>query len=151
MLSAWRIVKAKYAANAFSGQGARQDPGRWNSLGIPVVYTAGSQALAALEMLVHIDDSDLLSHYRLIRVMFDETMVFTGSKALPTDWNRRSPLRITRSIGDQWARTNRSAVMQIPSVIVPGECNFLLNPLHPDFSKLSIGKPEPFRFDPRLR
>lgn len=151
-LTAWRIVKARQAARAFDGEGARRFGGRWNSKGTPMVYTAGSQALAVLELLVHLQDSDLLKHYRLIPVTFDDVMVrIQDSRALPGNWKRRPTPASVRAIGDAWAAAGDSVVLQVPSAVVPVENNYLLNPLHRDFSKLLIGSPQPYRFDPRLR
>jgi RES domain-containing protein len=150
-ITAWRIVKARFAASAFDGEGARRFAGRWNSKGTPMVYTAGSQALAVLELLVHLEDSDLLKHYRLIPVTFDERLVQAlGTKSLPANWKRRPTPISVRAIGDAWIASSESVVLKVPSVIVPGESNYLLNPRHPDFAKLSIGRPQPYRFDPRL-
>lgn len=117
-----------------------------------MVYTAGSQALAVLEILVHLDSSKLLEHYRLIPVVFDNSMVRAiERKNLPTDWKRRPAPPSVRAIGDAWVESGRSVVLQVPSVVVPGEKNYLLNVLHPDFPRLLIGKPQPYRFDLRLR
>lgn len=116
-----------------------------------MVYTAGSQALAVLEMLVHVEASDLLKHYRLIPVTFNETMVrVLDPKTLPANWRRRPTPASVRAIGDEWVRSNQSAVLQVPSVVVPGESNYLVNIRHPDFSGIVIGKPRAYRFDPRL-
>ncbi len=151
-VTAWRIVKAKHAAGAFTGEGARRFGGRWNSKGTPMVYTAGSQALAALEMLVHLDASDLLKHYRLIPVTFDQSTVkLLAPASLPANWKRRPTPQTVRAIGDEWVRLAQSVVFQVPSVLVPGESNYLLNPIHTDFAKLVIGKPQSFRFDRRLK
>jgi len=150
-LTAWRIIKARFAASAFDGEGARRFGGRWNSKGTPMVYTAGSQALAVLEMLVHLEASDLLKYYRLIPVTFDEMMLeAVDRKTLPANWRRRPTPAGIRAIGDAWAASAESVVLRVPSVIVPAESNFLLNPIHPDYVKLKIGKPQPFRFDVRL-
>ena len=117
-----------------------------------MVYTAQSQALAVLEMLVHIDASDLLRHYRLISVSIDKAMVQVVDPAsLPQNWRRRPAPAWLRSIGDRWVASDESAVLQIPSVVVPGERNFLVNILHPDFRRLTIDRPVPFRLDPRLK
>lgn len=151
-MTAWRIVKAKFAAHAFEGEGARRFGGRWNSKGTAMVYTAGSQALAVLEMLVHLEASDLLKHYRLVPVTFDQMMVKVLSPAnLPANWKRRPTPATVRAIGDKWVASAQSVILQVPSVIVPCESNYLLNPTHPDFGKLVIGKPQAFRFDRRLK
>ena len=151
-LTAWRIVKAKHAAGAFDGEGARRFGGRWNSKGTPMVYTASSQALAALEMLVHLEADDLLRHYRLIPVAFDEAMVkVLDTGILSVNWKRRPTPATVRAVGDAWIASLESVVLKAPSVVVPDESNYLLNPVHPDFDKVVIGKPQPFRFDRRLR
>jgi RES domain-containing protein len=75
MIPAWRIVKRKHARAAFSGEGARRYGGRWNSAGVAIVYTAGSQSLAALEMVVHLGSSELLDHYLVFEVGIDESLV----------------------------------------------------------------------------
>ena len=149
MPEAWRIVKEKRAATAFSGKGAADSGGRWNSPGVPVVYTSCSKALAALENLVHLNPP-VLFKYVAIRVEFEDTLVEPFPlKKLPTDWQLEPPPPATQQIGDAWVREARSAVLALPSVIT-GEINYLFNPTHPDFKKIRIGKPEPFTFDPRL-
>ena len=150
MPEAWRIVKRKHAATAFSGRGAADHGGRWNSRGVPVVYASGNKSLAALESLVHLNPP-VRFKYVAIRVKFDAALVeIFPVKSLPTGWRREPPPPSTQAIGDAWVRAGRSAVLELPSVIVSGEPNYLLNPAHPGFKKISIGKPEPFAFDPRL-
>jgi RES domain-containing protein len=151
MLTAWRIVKAKYANRAFDGEGARLYGGRWNSVGTPMVYTSQSVSLAVLEMLVHLEDTSVLAAYRLCAVTFDEALLETvGEKMLPPNW--RDPLAppALQHLGDDWVQSRRSAVLRVPSVVVPSEYNYLLNPLHPQFAKLEFGAPLPFEFDSRL-
>ena len=131
-LTAWRIIKRRHIKTAFSGSGARKYGGRWNSPGVTVVYTAETQSLAVLEVLVHLDSPELLQKYLLISVEIDES------------------LGKLRSIGDRWILAGTSAVLRVPSALIPAENNFLLNPLHPGFRKLRIRKPVNFRFDPRL-
>ena len=117
-----------------------------------MVYTAGSQALAVLEMLVHLEASELLKHYRLIAVEFDQAlMMVLDPKTLPANWKRRPTPASVRAIGDEWVASARSAVLQVPSIVIPGENNYLINIAHPEFRKLVIGKPRPYRFDPRLK
>ena len=150
MPEAWRIVKEKRAATAFSGEGAVKTGGRWNSRGVPVVYTSSTQSLAALETLVHLNPP-VPFKYVAFRVEFDNALVEQVSlKNLPADWQVEPPPPSTKALGDVWVREARSAVLALPSVIISGEPNYLLNPAHPDFKSISIGKPERFAFDPRL-
>ena len=150
MLEAWRMVKGKHAATAFSGEGASKTGGRWNSRGVPVVYASATRSLAALETLVHLNPL-VRFEYQIIRVEFDESLVerLTHS-ALPRNWKAEPPPVSTRRLGNEWARARRSAILAVPSVIVPDETNFVLNPAHPDFRKLAIGPAVAFSFDPRL-
>ena len=148
MKQAWRMVKEKPAATAFRGEGAWLYGGRWNSAGTSVVYTSGSQALAALESLVHLNPP-VIFKYLAIPIEFDDALVEKVA-ALPADWTEEPPPPATKAIGDLWVKEARSAVLELPSVIILGEPNYLLNPAHPDFQKIIIGKPQPFSFDPRL-
>lgn len=116
-----------------------------------MIYTAQSQALAVLEMLVHLDSPDLLSKYVLFEISIDPSYVIdTAFASLPRNWRANPiPARV-QAIGDAWVAGGPSAVLRVPSALVPGESNFLLNPRHPDFGKLRIHKPIPFQYDPRL-
>lgn len=148
---AWRITKRKHARYAFTGEGAREFGGRWNNPGTAIVYTAQSQSLAALEMLVHLDSPELLQKYVLLGVEIDDALVtHVPLSQLPRNWRTDPPPAQVRAIGDEWVLAGTSAVLGLPSALVPGENNFLLNPSHPDFLKLRIGKAVVFRFDPRL-
>jgi RES domain-containing protein len=149
MLRAWRIVKERHAATAFDGEGARLHGGRWNSVGVRVVYASGSKSLAALESLVHLP-RPVTARYVVIPVDIDEGLVevFPAGR-LPAGWTAEPPSPVSQRIGDVWVRAGRSAVLALPSVLTR-ETNYLLNPAHPDFGKLHPGKPEPFSFDPRL-
>ena len=150
-MTAWRITKRKHARHAFSGEGAREFGGRWNNPGTAVVYTAQSQSLAALEMLVHLDSADLLEKYVLLAADFDRSLVkVVDASNLPRNWRADPPPAQVRSVGDEWVLGGSSAVLQVPSVLVPGENNFLLNPGHQDFARIGFGTPLAFRFDARL-
>jgi RES domain-containing protein len=152
ILTVWRIIKRKHAKTAFTGEGARLYGGRWNSPGVAVIYTAQSQSLAALEMLVHLDSSELLDQYVIFGVDVEGSLI-RGVEAskLPRDWRADPSPPGLKAIGDEWVAAGSSAVLRVPSVLVAGESNFLINPRHSDFSKLRIGEPVPFRFDPRLK
>lgn len=150
-VSAWRIVKRKLAKDAFSGEGARRFGGRWNSPGVPMVYAAQSQSLAALEILVHLESPRLLDRYVVIEVRMDPGLITRVDESkLPRDWQAEPPLPGLQAIGDGWVASHASPVLEVPSSIIPAESIFLLNPLHRDFQNLAIGKPAPFRLDPRL-
>lgn len=147
---AWRLVREKHAATAFNGEGAALYGGRWNSRGNRVVYASINLSLAALETLVHLNPR-MFFRYLAFPVDFDESLVEKAEiSGLPADWREEPPPPSSQRFGDEWLREARSAVIELPSVIVPGESNYLLNLSHPGFQAVSIGKPEPFSFDPRL-
>jgi RES domain-containing protein len=116
-----------------------------------MVYLASSLALAALELLVHIDYEHALTSHMAIPVSFDDTLVLKVSDTdLGKNWYTVGQRPHTRAIGDAWATSNASAVLAVPSAVIPVEMNYLLNPQHPDFFQVTIGVAQPFRFDPRL-
>ena len=138
-------------AAAFDGQGAAENPGRWNLPGVAVVYTAGSRSLASLEVLVHTEDTRLLAdvQWMMIPVAIDEQLIEIA-KHLPEDWRQLPAPASTREFGSRWVMQARSPGLQVPSIVVDGEFNYVLNPRHADFRQLKIGAPVSFSFDPRL-
>jgi RES domain-containing protein len=152
-ITAWRIVKARLRNRAFDGQGAQIAGGRWNKIGIPMIYTADSLALAALEIIVHLSAPDLLKiRYVRIPVQFDSRLVTTLNFAdLPNDWDSFPPPESTQQIGTEWALKKKSLILKVPSAVIREEFNYLINPAHPDFNLLSIGKAAVFAFDPRVK
>jgi RES domain-containing protein len=145
---AFRIVKRQFAGRAFSGVGARLFGGRWNSNGTPVVYAAGSLSLALLEWRVHLGQWPP-PEVVVIPIEFDHRLVWVPAR-LPAGWKQYPAPRATAAFGDAWVKSRRSVVMRLPSVIVPSEWNYVINPNHPDFSKLVIGRPQRLKPDPRL-
>ena len=125
--------------------------GRWNTAGKRIVYTAGSQSLAILEMLAHLDSSEVLGHYTFFRVEFEALAVEEITAAmLPKNWRSYPAPRKVQEIGDAWVEKAATPVLLVPSAIVPVESNFLLNPGHPGFATLTISGPLAYRFDARL-
>src|SRR5258706_2938360 len=111
MSGAWRIVKEKHAAKAFSGEGAAKTGGRWNSRGAAVVYTSGTKSLAALENLVHLNPP-VSFKYVAIRIKFDDALVeIVPAKALPADWQTEPPPPATKALVDDWGWEIRSAIL----------------------------------------
>lgn len=141
MPTAWRIVKKGHAESAFDGEAARRYGGRWNSPGTAVVYVTESRALALLEVLAGIRSMRPSSAYVLIPVHFDEAVIRARDlNQLPDEWNQSPPQPSVQRIGD-WVSQQQSVILEVPSVIVPGEHNYLLNPAHPDFGRIEIGAP----------
>jgi len=150
MLTVWRLVTARFSDTAFSGEGARLYGGRWNLKGVPVIYTSATQSLAMLEMLVQ--DEPLRARYVMIPATLPKGMKVERlvPEQLPTDWRSLAARQQLQALGTDWARRRSSAVLAVPSAVIPSETNYLLNPLHPSFAKLEIGKPQDFVTDLRL-
>ena len=151
MITAWRICKTKWVRSAFDGRGAAESPGRWNSSGTSIIYTAESRSLASLEVLVHAEDTSLLAAMTMVAIpiSFAENLIEAPAK-FPVDWRDLPAPVSTRAFGDAWIASSHSAILRVPSVVTTGEFNYLLNPNHPDFARINVGKPEPYSFDSRL-
>ncbi|MEO8409000.1 MAG: RES domain-containing protein [Propionivibrio sp.] len=149
-LTVWRLVTARFADSAFSGEGARRYGGRWNHKGVPMVYTAGAQSLAMLEMLIQ--DQPLRARYVIIPATLVKGLKVEHitPEQLPTDWRSLAAREHLQTIGTDWAKRRSSAVLAVPSAVIPSETNYLLNPQHPSFAKIEVGKPEDFVTDLRL-
>jgi RES domain-containing protein len=151
LISAWRITKQKHTKSAFTGEGAFLYGGRWNSPGKGVVYAAESRALALVEILVHLNSAGLLAKYVVFQVEIDKPFIaHLEPLELPTNWQVEPAPKQLQMLGDAWLDSQRSPVLRVPSAIVGGEFNYLLNPLHVDFSKLRIHRPEKLAIDERL-
>ncbi len=140
----YRLAKAAFAA--LDGEGARLFGGRWNSAGRPMIYAAASPSLAVLEVLVHLDlPLDLMpDDYRLLTIEAPDDA--------PRERLDQSPYsaEACRAAGDDFLERGAALVLLVPSVVVPQERNALINPRHPDVSRLRLIDDEPFGFDPRL-
>jgi len=147
----FRLAKAKYSHD-FSGKGAEKTGGRWNSKGVSIVYTSESRALCTAEIAVHTPLGLLPTDYEIITIELPDSIKIRtlAIKNLPSDWNSIPHSGSTQEIGDEFIRQNKTAVFKVPSALVPGDFNYLLNPKHDDFAKVKIKKTEVFGFDLRL-
>lgn len=152
MIKAWRIVKAKHKKNAFNGAGCQFVSGRWHDLMVPMVYCSDSQALAALETFVHLQEEAKHIKYVFFEIQIPKIVIqnIESITTLPKLWRMQPPSNNAKRIGSDWVSSNRCAVLSVPSSILPASRNYLLNPNHSDINKLIINKPEPFSFDSRL-
>ncbi len=151
-LSLWRISKRKYADTAFSGEGARRVGGRWNSRGQGMVYTSGTLSLAALEVFVHMEVEDVATMLAWIRVDVptEVEIGYLEVAQLHPDWRNIPAPAVVATMGDNWFRSGSTAILAVPSVVIPIEFNYLINPSHPDFARLKLSSPQAFELDPRL-
>jgi RES domain-containing protein len=146
----WRIARAAHAA--FDGEGARRYGSRWTLRGVPAVFTSATLSLAALERFVHTDSdlepTDLLATPADIRDDLASDVVEID--ALPRDWRTFPAPPALADIGSRWFRAANTPVLSVPSVVIPHERNFVLNPTHREFAQIVIGRSEPFSFDPKM-
>ncbi len=146
---AYRLATVQYADD-LSGEGASIYGGRWNPAGIKAVYTSQSISLSILEILAKTRAKTTPVDYQLIILEFPENlMTAIRISQLKEGW--KSHVEYTQWIGEEFLKDNKSLVMQVPSAIVERENNFILNPLHKDFSKVKIKETEALNLDKRLR
>ncbi len=152
MISAFRLCKTRHVATAMTGEDARLAGGRWNSPGLAVVYSSASLSLATLEVLVHLEDPEVfVKLFSWLRLEIPEELVEkTEISNLALDWCSPEAGAAPRAFGNAWLKSMRSAVLAVPSVVTPGEWNYLLNPAHLRFSEIWVGLAVPFEPDPRL-
>jgi RES domain-containing protein len=160
MALVWRIATdtPDYTADDLTGTGAKRSGGRWNRVGVAVTYAAASAALACLETLVHLGPHALPLNRYLVRIdipddVFAARTLFENlaPAAKRIGWDAEPAGRVSLDLGDEWVTTGRSAVLDIPSVIIPEERNFLINPAHPDAAAIMASKLRRFDYDRRLR
>jgi RES domain-containing protein len=125
--------------------GAAVAGGRWNEKGVPAVYASSTLSLSCLEIMVHIKEPRLPADYVWVRI--DIPAELMGEPLTPGDPADEFQCR---RMGTEWARRQRSAAVEVPSVIIPIEKNVLLNPAHPQFAGIAVSEPVRFRFDPNL-
>jgi RES domain-containing protein len=147
----FRLAKEAYAKD-LSGAGAEKSGGRWNSKGNAMLYTSESRALCMLEVAVHIPLHLIPSDYWLVTLEIPGTIpvLEINPKNLPPDWTAIPPANSTQETGDHFLHDAKYGLMKVPSVVVPGDFNWLVNPLHPMVKKVKIIATEPFKFDGRL-
>lgn len=151
-VSAFRLVKRKWAHQAFDGEGTRWQGGCWNSQGNPCVYLAGSESLALLEVMVRLQDYSILSTYTLFRVELPEELIEELARdSQPATWRDPIITPAVAALGDQWlCKDERGLALGVPSVVVSRERNFLLNIAHPMYVNL-VEQAQELEFDPDPR
>jgi RES domain-containing protein len=148
----WRLCHKRLAAEAFSGKGAYLYGSRWTLPGNFVVYVAKTLSLAVLEVLVHLDSEVFPKSLVAMSAEIPEDIEIqrVELEVLPDHWQRTPAPRELQKIGTGWIREDQTAVLSVPSVVVSVERNFLLNPRHPDFSRILINTPRPFSLNARF-
>lgn len=151
-LKVWRLTRKRFADRAFDGEGARLYGGRWNHKGVAAVYCAATLSLAALELFVHLEASESPDDLVTLVAEIPSSVAVEGleESTLPADWRVYPGPDSLKDLGTAWLRSRRTAVLSVPSVVIPRERNFLLNPAHPAFADIVLREPEPFAFDSRM-
>jgi RES domain-containing protein len=153
----WRIATdaPAYVADDLTGEGAKITGGRWNDQGIPMIYAGETRALACLETIVHLNAGGLPFNRYLVAVEIPDDLWAAAQRetaaSLPVGWDAAPAGRISIQFGNSWINAKSSAVLLVPSAIVPEETNILINPLHPDLARVTARKIRKWIYDPRLR
>lgn len=147
----FRLSKRKYASE-LSGKGAAKFGNRWNSKGTEVIYTAESRALAMAEVAVHLSLATLPSDYVMMEISIPDIVDIKDlpKEELPVNWNSHPPISKTQRIGDQFIDAMDYCVLRVPSAVVQGDHNYLINPYHKDFKQVEIIELNDFPFDKRI-
>lgn len=150
-MKVYRLSRRKYSEE-LSGKGAAIVGGRWNSRGTQIIYTAQSRALALAEVAVHLSLATLPDDFVMVEIDLPDEIEIAelDPQNLPKRWNVFPYNLQTQAFGDDFVRTSEKAVLRVPSAVVPGDFNYLINPKHPDFSKIKILQIEDFPLDNRL-
>ncbi len=147
----FRLAREKHAT-PLSGKGAAKYGARWNPVGIELIYTAQNRSLPMAEVAVHLTLATLPDDYRMLTIDIpDDIKIKQLTEAdLPTDWQEFPPPASTQDIGRDFVNENKYCVLVIPSVVTQGDYNVLINPNHPDFTKITITSIDKFPFDKRI-
>ncbi|MDR7129471.1 RES domain-containing protein [Algoriphagus sp. 4150] len=148
----FRLSKKKFS-NDLSGKGAELAGGRWNSKGKAVLYTSQSRALCTAEIAVHTPLGNIPRDYEIVEINVPDSILSIKEieiAELPIDWKSIPHSHASQEIGDKFLSENKFLVFKVPSVVVQGEFNFLINPAHRRFNEVEITSIDPFEFDFRL-
>jgi RES domain-containing protein len=147
----YRLSKAKYK-NDLSGTGARVGGGRWNEKVTAVIYAAKNRSLATVEFLVHVPIAIKPKGLSMttLEVPDSVSQATVSIEDLPAGWNRYPPPPELAKIGTDWVEANSELLLFVPSAVVPGEYNVLINPAHGEMKRVKILGSETYKFDQRL-
>lgn len=152
MIPVWRICASRYVKTALLGEGAKLWGGRWNPPGIAIAYTAATLSLATLELFVNLEAGELPPGLMAVaaEIPDDAQIRCVEVTALPEDWRVYPVSRVLQNRGAAWVKENESAVLRVPSSVLPDEWNYLINPAHPGSARIKVMGAKPFQFDPRM-
>lgn len=147
----YRLSRKRYSL-VLSGKGAAKSNNRWNSKGVELIYTSESRALAMTEVLVHLSPFLIPADFVMLEIdVPNELQVLEIAEAeLTQSWNSHPPLSESQKIGDAFIHAEVYPICKVPSAVVSGDHNYLINPHHPQFERISVAKVEDFSFDRRF-
>lgn len=148
-MEVYRLARKQFAGG-LSGEGSAHYGARWNSVGVELVYAAQNRALAMAEIVVHLTLATLPQDYLLMTILIPDDMEILREEELPKGWNDFPYRASTQSVGDEFARNNLTCLLKVPSAVVNGEHNILMNPKHTDFKRIKIIEKVRFPFDKRI-
>ncbi len=149
MITVYRFAPIQFIDD-LSGRGAMLFGGRWNSIGLPAVYTSFTISLALVELFVHKDTFQDIKANQLIEITINESITnIIQNKKLKANWQMDAPY--SQLMGNDFLTHSNAIGLQVPSAIIEEENNVVLNPMHKDFfKKVHIKKVRQFNFDNRL-
>ena len=152
MTRVYKIVRKPYSKTPLDGEGSFLFGGRWSSPGIRIAYTAEHLSLAMIEYFVHIDANDPPKDLVVVAadIPANVSRVVRSTHKLPSNWRQVPAPPGLAAIGDSFAEQRKSAILVLPSALVPSESNWLINPLHPESAGIKMHPPEPFQYDARF-
>ncbi len=151
-MEVYRLSKTKYAKK-LSGIGAsNSSTHRWNSKGTSIIYTSQSRALAVSEVSVHLTFEELPPKQFMLTIYISDSisMQHVRLSSLPLGWNGWPAIAYTKALGDAFIQENKYCVLKVPSALINGDFNFLINPFHPEFNKVKIIENTSFAINPRM-
>ena len=152
MTRVYRILRKPYAKRPLEGQGAYRFGGRWSSVGTRLAYTAEHLSLAMIEYFIHIDPDDPPKDLVVVTAEVPDNVSRTSisQKQLPANWRQNPSPPELAEIGDRFVRDRSAAILIVPSALVPPESNWLINPQHPECSRIRLHSVEAFGYDSRF-
>lgn len=156
-VSVWRIAAdtPDYGADDRTGKGAEVTGGRWNRQGTPLIYSSSTRALAALETIVHLNAGGLPLNRYLVEIVIPDDLWSAAQvetqDTMEVGWDAEPASATSMDFGTDWAKSNASLLLLVPSVVVPDESNILINPRHPGAGRVRATKVRKWLYDPRLR
>ncbi len=147
----FRLCKQKYA-EVLNGKGAAKSGNRWNTKGTEIIYTAESRALAMAEVAVHLTIASLPKNYVMMEIEVPENIAIKSISVteLNSNWTNHPPNVTTQKIGDNFIDSSAYCLLKVPSAVVQGDFNYLINPHHEDFKQIKVFEITRFPFDQRM-